>query len=79
MQTYDQSLMWFYQNDAISFEQALQNSTTPEDFKLRVDGILSGSDRGWAEFAKLQSDLDVEINEEEAEKDNDAQEEGESA
>ncbi len=66
MQSYDQSLMWFYQNGAISLETALENSTNPDDFKLRVEGILSGSDRGWKEFAKTQSELDVEALEEDA-------------
>lgn len=59
MQSYDQSLMWFYQNGAISLDSALENSTNPDDFKLRVDGLLSGSDRGWAEFASSQSEIDV--------------------
>ncbi len=63
MQSYDQSLMWFYQNEAISLELALENSTNPDDFKLRVDGVLSGSDRGWAEFASTQSDLSDESEE----------------
>ncbi|MCK5832187.1 type IV pilus twitching motility protein PilT [bacterium] len=63
MQSYDQSLMWFYQNGAISLELALENSTNPDDFKLRVDGVLSGSDRGWAEFAATQSDVSHEENE----------------
>jgi len=60
MQSFDQSLMWFYQNEAISLDTALENATNPDDFMLRVDGIMSGSDRGWAEFAKTQSEMDVQ-------------------
>ncbi|HHS50646.1 MAG TPA: PilT/PilU family type 4a pilus ATPase [candidate division Zixibacteria bacterium] len=59
MQSYDQSLMWFYQNGAISLETAMENSSNPDDFRLRVDGVLSGSDRGWAEFASTQSTMDI--------------------
>lgn len=60
MQSFDQSLMWFYQNGAISLETALENSASPDDFQLRVEGIVGGADRGWREFAQGQSDLDVE-------------------
>jgi len=60
MQSYDQSLMWFYQNKAISLDTALDNATNPDDFRLRVEGIISGSDKGWTEFVQGQSDIDVE-------------------
>jgi len=60
MQSFDQSLMWFFQNGAITLETALENSSNPDDFKLRVDGIVGGADRGWREFAQGQSELDVE-------------------
>jgi twitching motility protein PilT len=60
MQSYDQSLMWFYQNGAISLETALENASSPDDFRLRVDGIVSGSDKGWKEFAMSQNIMDVD-------------------
>lgn len=60
MQSYDQSLMWFYQNKAISLDTALDNSSNPDDFLLRVQGITSGSDRGWKEFTQSQTEIDVE-------------------
>lgn len=60
MQSFDQSLMWFFQNGAITLETALENTSNPDDFKLRVDGIVGGADRGWREFAQGQSELDVE-------------------
>jgi len=60
MQTFDQSLMWFYQNGAITLDIALENASNPDDFQLRVEGIVGGADRGWREFAQGQSELDVE-------------------
>ncbi|RKZ30496.1 type IV pili twitching motility protein PilT [bacterium] len=66
MQSFDQSLMWFYQNKAIDLDTALDNATNPDDFQLRVQGIISGSDRGWTEFAQTQSDVDVEALQEDA-------------
>jgi len=50
MQTFDQSLMWLYRQGKISLETALQNASNPDDFKLRVAGIVGGADRGWKEF-----------------------------
>ncbi len=60
MQTFDQSLMWFYQNGAISFDTALENASNPDDFQLRVEGIIGGADRGWTEFAQTQTRIDVD-------------------
>ena len=50
MQTIDQSLFYFYQRGMISLETALANASNPDDFKLRVAGVVGGSDRGWKEF-----------------------------
>jgi len=50
MQSFDQSLMSFFKRGMISLETALANSANPDDFKLRVEGFMSGSDRGWSEF-----------------------------
>ena len=44
MQTFDQSLYRLYQQDLISFEEALRQATNPDEFKLRVAGIHSTSD-----------------------------------
>jgi len=44
MQTFDQSLYQLYQQQLISFEEALRQSTNPDEFKLKVAGILSASD-----------------------------------
>jgi len=44
MQTFDQSLYHLYQQELISFEEALRQSTNPDEFKLKVAGIQSASD-----------------------------------
>ena len=44
MQTFDQSLYRLYKQDLISFEEALRQSTNPDEFKLKVAGIQSTSD-----------------------------------
>ncbi|QDG53334.1 type IV pilus twitching motility protein PilT [Persicimonas caeni] len=51
MQTFDQSLMKLLQNGLITYEEALAQSTNPDDFALRVSGVGSTSDdAGWANF-----------------------------
>jgi len=52
MQTFDQSLMNLYQNKLISFDEALRQSSNPDDFKLKVSGISSTSDLSWDAFDK---------------------------
>lgn len=47
MQTFDQSLMSLYQCDLVSYEEALQWSSNPNDFALKVRGIESGVDQPW--------------------------------
>jgi twitching motility protein PilT len=44
MQTFDQSLYDLFFQGLISYEVALENATNPDDFKLRVSGISSGTD-----------------------------------
>src|ERR1700739_4719950 len=44
MQTFDQSLYDLFFQGLISYEVALENATNPDDFKLRVAGISSGTD-----------------------------------
>ncbi|TYB32042.1 MAG: PilT/PilU family type 4a pilus ATPase [Candidatus Mcinerneyibacterium aminivorans] len=41
MQTFDQSIMALYQNGLITLEEALKQSSNPDDFKLKVQGIDS--------------------------------------
>jgi twitching motility protein PilT len=49
MQSFDQSLMDWYQKGVISYESALFYSTNPSEFALRVSGIEGTSDRTFAE------------------------------
>src|SRR3989440_7407649 len=41
MQTFDQSLFRLLQSRRITFEEAVHNATNPDEFKMRVSGILS--------------------------------------
>src|SRR5256884_6962469 len=41
MQTFDQSLFQLLQTRQITYEEAIQNATNPDEFKMRVSGILS--------------------------------------
>jgi twitching motility protein PilT len=54
MQSFDQSIMQFYRQGIISYQQALSQTTNPDDFELRVKGITGASDRGWHEFKGSQ-------------------------
>jgi len=48
MQTFDQSIMQLYKQGMISFEEAMGHATNPDDFDLRVKGIMGTSER-WQE------------------------------
>jgi Tfp pilus assembly ATPase PilU len=39
MQTFDQSLMSLFREKMISYDEAVLNSSRPDDFALRVKGI----------------------------------------
>jgi len=60
MQTFDQSLFDLYQRGLITLEEALSQCSNPDEFKLRIRGILSA-----AEMTKLEME---KIKEEEKEK-----------
>lgn len=47
MQTFDQSLFDLYKNGLITYEDALQRATKPDDFVLKIKGIRSTSE--WQE------------------------------
>jgi len=47
MQTFDQSLLALYREDKISLETALEASTNPDDFALKVRGIFSAAEMTW--------------------------------
>jgi twitching motility protein PilT len=52
MQTFDQSLMALWREGLITFEEALAQSTNPDDFALKARGISSTSDSRWDDFDK---------------------------
>jgi twitching motility protein PilT len=55
MQTFDQSLMGLLKRQLITFEEALRQSSNPDDFKLKFSGISSTSDLSWDAFEKEES------------------------
>jgi twitching motility protein PilT len=54
MQSFDQSIMQLYKAGMISYEEAMAQSSNPDDFDLRVKGIVGAADRGWQEFEGTQ-------------------------
>ena len=52
MQTFDQSLYDLYTQGLISLEEALQNSSNPDEFKLRLAGIRTTADAAREEMEK---------------------------
>lgn len=54
MQSFDQSLMYLMQEALITYEEALKHCTNPDDFALRVKGILATSDTTWEDFEGLE-------------------------
>jgi twitching motility protein PilT len=47
MQSFDQSLMNWYQKGVVSYDDALFAATNPAEFSLRVQGIAGSSDTSW--------------------------------
>jgi twitching motility protein PilT len=60
MQTFDQSLMELLTRELITYDEALLHSSNPEDFALRVKGILATSDMTWDEFEKKERHVEGE-------------------
>jgi len=52
MQTFDQSLYDLYQQGLITLDEALGNSSNPDEFKLRIAGIASTADAAREEMEK---------------------------
>ncbi|RKX71211.1 type IV pili twitching motility protein PilT [candidate division WOR-3 bacterium] len=52
MQTFDQSIFKLYKDGLITYEDALQAVTNPDEFKLKLVGIESTAERGWKQFEK---------------------------
>ena len=51
MQSFDQSLMHWYKQDAISYESALFYSSNPSEFALKVSGVDSASDQKFSDLS----------------------------
>ena len=47
MQTFDQSLLQLYREELITYETARDAATNPDDFDLKVKGILSTGEMTW--------------------------------
>ncbi len=60
MQSFDQSLMFLLKAGLISYEEALKHCTNPDDFALRVKGILASSDATWEDFEVLEKEKEKE-------------------
>ncbi len=64
MQTFDQALMKLYKEGLVTYEEALTNSTSPDEFSLRVKGIESSSDNSWSQFeSETTAELEKRISE----------------
>ncbi|MGB8951085.1 MAG: type IV pilus twitching motility protein PilT [Candidatus Aminicenantales bacterium] len=55
MQTFDQSVYQLYSNGYISLEQGMRYSTSPDNFRLRVQGVQSTTDIALEEMEKKMS------------------------
>jgi twitching motility protein PilT len=64
MQSFDQSLMFLLKEGLITFDEALKHCTNPDDFALRVKGILATSDTTWEDFEVLEKEKEEEKKEE---------------
>jgi twitching motility protein PilT len=60
MQSFDQSLMFLMQEKLITYEEALKHCNNPDDFALRVKGILATSDTTWDDFEVLEKEKEKE-------------------
>ena len=47
MQTFDQALYKLYEDNMITFDEAVMRCNNPDDFALKVKGIQSDSDMSW--------------------------------
>jgi twitching motility protein PilT len=54
MQTFDQSLMLLFRQNVITYEEALRQSSNPDDFALRASGISGTSNSTWDDFDKKE-------------------------
>jgi twitching motility protein PilT len=60
MQSFDQSLMKLYSSKLITYEEAIRQSSNPDDFALKISGISSTSDASWEGFENKPDDAAAE-------------------
>ena len=65
MQTFDQALMDLLKKGLITFDEALRQSSNPDDFKLKFSGIDSTSDTSWNDFEQAQNQEEEDAEESE--------------
>ena len=58
MQTFDQSLFDLYSRNLITLEEALMRASTPDDFRLRVQGVRSSADAAREEMERAMTEFD---------------------
>ena len=58
MQSFDQSILSFYTKGMISYDEALKQSSNPDDFLLKVQGVNSTSDTSWDAFDSSETETD---------------------
>jgi len=59
MSSFDQSIMRLYRSGMISFEEAMQQCSNPDDFDLRVKGITGAADR-WDKEETSEAKEDIQ-------------------
>lgn len=69
MQTFDQSLMKLFTSKLITYEEALRQSSNPDDFALKVSGISSTSDATWDNFEHKEEQVEAVLKEDRIEVD----------
>ena len=52
MQSFDQSVYQLLAQGLITYEEALKQSSNPDDFELKVKGVSTGSDSSWDDFGR---------------------------
>ena len=58
MQTFDQSIMGLLKKGLISYDEAMRQTSNPDDFALKVKGVTSDSDMGWKDFEKEKTETE---------------------
>ncbi|MDY0190794.1 MAG: type IV pilus twitching motility protein PilT [Desulfuromonas sp.] len=60
MQTFDQSLMGLLGKNLITYDEALRQSSNPDDFRLKFSGVSSTSDLSWDQFSTEKQEQEDE-------------------